>query len=283
MRQSPRTRRAILFLLCWVGVYVGIFSLAKTKLPSYVTPCYPAGMALLTARFLTAWTERHTAVAAWWPRLAILCLMLVGIVGTIAIPVATHQFLPGEQWLAVVGLIPLAGGILALTALKHDQRRQSLVCFAATAVASTLALFAVLAVRMNQHGKASRWWPPHSRLAERPFAVGVYGCLEPSWIYYSHLTVFELTDYKEDLERVGYGEWPKPWGPKPRLQLEEFLERGPDHLVVTTARKLHESPDIRSRAGLEVLASGPYFLRDERLGAHPPSPRGQTRTGAGRR
>jgi 4-amino-4-deoxy-L-arabinose transferase-like glycosyltransferase len=33
---------ALVFLLCWVGVQIGIFSLVSTKLPSYVTPCFPA-------------------------------------------------------------------------------------------------------------------------------------------------------------------------------------------------------------------------------------------------
>ena len=49
--QGERWRTATLFLLCWVGVQVGAFTIAKTKLPSYVTPCYPA-LALLAASCL---------------------------------------------------------------------------------------------------------------------------------------------------------------------------------------------------------------------------------------
>ena len=40
-RERPY-RPALTLLGCWVGVYVVVFSAAQTKLPSYVTPTYPA-------------------------------------------------------------------------------------------------------------------------------------------------------------------------------------------------------------------------------------------------
>ena len=39
------------FAICWIAIQVGAFSIAQTKLPSYVAPCYPA-LAILTANFL---------------------------------------------------------------------------------------------------------------------------------------------------------------------------------------------------------------------------------------
>ena len=43
---------AIQLGLIWMGVYMAVFSIAKTKLPSYITPCYP-GAALLIGGFLS--------------------------------------------------------------------------------------------------------------------------------------------------------------------------------------------------------------------------------------
>ena len=39
---TERQKRGVVLALCWIGVYIGVFSIARTKLPSYVTPCYPA-------------------------------------------------------------------------------------------------------------------------------------------------------------------------------------------------------------------------------------------------
>ncbi len=92
--------------VCWIGVYVGLFSLARTKLPSYVTPCYPA-LALLTACFIQHWTRGAAAGWRGWPAGAIVTLGLVGLAIAVALPVAAAMFLPGEEWLGAVGLAPL--------------------------------------------------------------------------------------------------------------------------------------------------------------------------------
>jgi 4-amino-4-deoxy-L-arabinose transferase-like glycosyltransferase len=55
-KQNTKWMNGYLFAACWIGVYVGLFSLAKTKLPSYVTPCYPA-LALATGCFVDRWTR----------------------------------------------------------------------------------------------------------------------------------------------------------------------------------------------------------------------------------
>ena len=42
VRRKGHHHCAAAFLLCWVGCYVSFFTLAATKLPNYVVPCYPA-------------------------------------------------------------------------------------------------------------------------------------------------------------------------------------------------------------------------------------------------
>ena len=88
--QSVRKRDAwndgYVLLACWTCVYIGIFTLATTKLPSYVTPCYPA-LALLTGSFLYRWSCGTLAVSAFWLRLSLAVLGLVGLAMLIAMTV----------------------------------------------------------------------------------------------------------------------------------------------------------------------------------------------------
>jgi len=57
IRRKDGASAAYVLVACWIGVYVALFSLAKTKLPSYVTPCYPA-VALLVGSFVEAWIRQ---------------------------------------------------------------------------------------------------------------------------------------------------------------------------------------------------------------------------------
>ncbi len=85
-RESCKSRRSVpafTFLLCWIGVYLAIFSVAQTKLPSYITPTYPA-IAVLVGCFLAHWQETAPAYAeslkSWrgWPALSALTLAAIG-------------------------------------------------------------------------------------------------------------------------------------------------------------------------------------------------------------
>jgi len=51
-QRSPRSLQLPLFALCWFGVIFGFFTIAVTKLPSYVLPLMPAG-AILVALILS--------------------------------------------------------------------------------------------------------------------------------------------------------------------------------------------------------------------------------------
>ncbi len=49
--QDRETASLVLLGVIWMAVYIGLFTCAKTKLPSYITPCYP-GASLLDRWFL---------------------------------------------------------------------------------------------------------------------------------------------------------------------------------------------------------------------------------------
>ena len=115
--------RSCRFLLCWTVAVLLPFSLARTKLPNYVAPVYPA-VALLTARFLVRWARGEVTLPRWVTGCVVAAVALTGVgyaAGLVfasgAVPPGTNglRVFPGLEWWAGVGLLPLvAAGVLAV-------------------------------------------------------------------------------------------------------------------------------------------------------------------------
>ncbi len=207
IRQRDAQWAGVVLAVCWIGVYVGLFSMAKTKLPSYITPCYPAA-ALLVSNFVVAWMQGKALSGVFWPRAALMVLAVVGIVIVVAVPLVTVRVLPGEQWLGLLGVIPLATATIALAYQWRGVATKAAFVFAAGAVLLTTSLFAVGAARVGGHQTfdtfvaAIQSRSPHA-------TVGTLGVLEPSWVFYvgqplDHLFAPELLNgVSEDTPRLG--------------------------------------------------------------------------------
>lgn len=267
VRQRAAWRPGYVFALCWIGVVVGLFSLASTKLASYVTPCYPA-LALLTAGFVRHWTCGSAAGWRAWPAAALLTLGLVGLVMAVVVPLLARRFLPGESLLGVLGLIPLLGA-LAAGALHYRQRfSAAAVVVAVTAAAFVTALFGWAVLRVDRHQENHQLLAVIDRAGGNP-RVGAFGRLEPTWVFYGGRPIEELTlDPAEAARNRG------PWGPKPRPLAADFFGTGRERFIITTDRHWERlRPALSPQAS--VLAECPLFLRRERLlliGAVPDSP-----------
>ncbi len=244
-RERMGERDGILFLCCWIGVYVAIFSVAQTKLPSYVAPTFPA-LALLFGRFLADWEQSRARVASvWWP-LGMGILALVGILLGAGIPLAARKFLPHESaaiWLGLVGAIPLVGATVAATCQRIQQPTWSIRVFAISAIALSVALFAIVAPRVSRHQECVRMLDnlpthPEARLAS-------FATLEPSWVYYAHRTIQEF-------------------GVDTATAAAEFLRGNPSAYLIVSDRHW-ETLEQASGQPLVVLDRGAYFLKDQTL------------------
>ncbi len=113
IRRRDAWRDGCLLASCWFGVWLVFWSICKTKLPHYLLPAYPA-LALLTACFIDRWqTEPATSTAgrcgmpgsrwSWWASAS-----------RSPCRSSRRTILPGEEWLGLLGLIPLAGGSVVL-------------------------------------------------------------------------------------------------------------------------------------------------------------------------
>jgi 4-amino-4-deoxy-L-arabinose transferase-like glycosyltransferase len=264
----PRLRRGdalspgYVLLACWVAVYLAVFSLARTKLPSYVTPCYPA-LALATGCFIDRWTSGAIMGRALWRQLALAVLAGIGLVLAVAIPIAAHQYVPGEEWLGVVGIAACAGGVASWMLLRRERHLAAAATFAGAATIVLTFTFAVVAQRVDRHQAQYELLAAIERHS-RDVRVAALGTLEPSWVFYSGRPVKELA-------ASGRAEWlgtfaqiDSNWRPTPALGLDD-LAADPDRwLLITTGRQLVDCQD-RLPPGFEVLSQVPYFMKNDQL------------------
>ncbi|HQU46304.1 MAG TPA: glycosyltransferase family 39 protein, partial [Pirellulales bacterium] len=227
---------AYLFVVCWAGVWTVFFSFSGTKLPSYVTPAYPA-LALIAATWIDAWLAEPDKVNRWVLRQSLATLILVGIAAMVLLPILALYVLPGEAVLGVVGLVLAAGGSAALGwAVRRPDR--AAMCLAATSLTFMLSLFGFAAVRASQHQNSAalirslRASSPNPQFAAFDFAV-------PGLVYYSQSRV---PQYKQADDAVRY------------------LQSSPQALVITYTRGYEELRPLLP-ADVTVVARERRFLR----------------------
>jgi 4-amino-4-deoxy-L-arabinose transferase-like glycosyltransferase len=254
IRSNDRWQPGYIFACCWVAVYVGVFSLAATKLPSYVTPCYPA-LALLAGGFLYHWTREESRAPRIWPRLSFICLGLVGLGFAIGLPLAANKFLPGDEWLGIVGAIPIVGAACCWWLYETKRTRLAAMTMSVTAALFATVLFGVATVRLDQHQKNDELLAAIENSSEAP-RVGAFGCLEPTWIFYGGRPIHELqTPEQAALAKAKNAYFRKPISPA------EFFSKPGDGFVITT-KSAFEKHREAFPVDLEVIAESPYFLKN---------------------
>jgi 4-amino-4-deoxy-L-arabinose transferase-like glycosyltransferase len=246
LRRRDRFHAGYLLAVCWIGVYVVLFSLARTKLPSYVTPCYPA-LALLSGDYVDRWTRQAAAVAGGWLVAAFACLALVGGGIAIGLPLAIKDILPAEQWLGLVGLVPLAGGIVCIGLASARSYKSAAAAFSFTAMAFAVLLFAFALERVDRYQSTPVLLKAiHARSANPQ--VASYKVLEPSWVFYGGRPVHEFAG----AQVVG--------GNAVATQAAHFLATTPEGFLITTEPKSRELSALLP-PNIGVIAEQPYFLR----------------------
>jgi hypothetical protein len=217
-----------------------------------VTPCYPA-LALLAGNYIDRWS-RQSSVAfggRGWLAASFATLAVVGVVITAAVPMAAKEYLPGEEWLGLIGLVPLVAGAACLALVLVRNFRWAAGGLGASAVAFAVLLFAVAADRVDQHQKNHLLLSMINSQSPQP-QIASYQTLEPSWVFYGERPIKEYSAANSGGRQAAVH------------QVADFLLSNPSAYLITTQGKLSElapklPPDI------VVLSSVPYFLRDEQL------------------
>lgn len=190
-RENAVQRQLAVLGTVWIAVYLVAFSLASTKLPSYITPCY-AGAALLIGSYWKQFESRwHLPKFGW--RVAANSLAIVTGLGilTAIIVLSRLEVMHKIAYASVCGLAIATAGVLGLLCERqrlHWIPRVWMTC----AVLFQISLFGVGArqastyrqdtalVRATQKAQPSEHW------------IGV-GPIEPSWVYYLGHNIEELS------------------------------------------------------------------------------------------
>lgn len=182
---------ALRFLCCWVGIYITFFSIAQTKLPNYVLPCYPA-LALLTSHFLLGWLQQE-AKAVRWPRIAMLSLLISGAVVSVALPVASLFVLPDHTAvLALAGLPALIGGTLAYS--WRENKTRMLQCWGGTAMGMCMIAFWIIAPTVSASQESVQLAKQSADRLSAQGALATYDYFAPNLPFYAERQVYRLHD-----------------------------------------------------------------------------------------
>lgn len=188
LRNRSATTLAILFCGLWIAAFVGAFSLAGTKLPSYVTPCYPA-VAIAAAITAVRWArgEAGSRVSGW---LTGVVLVVVGAVAAVVLTRELTNRLPAKNYL-VAALAPLiVGGIVVIVLAARRQNRLALVTIATTGVALAMTTWGWGAGQLNDARDIGSVLLPVAK--EKQAATLAIRCLEASHVFYADRTFVEI-------------------------------------------------------------------------------------------
>ncbi|MBS0205915.1 MAG: glycosyltransferase family 39 protein [Planctomycetes bacterium] len=208
-------------LACWTGVWFVFFSLARTKLPNYVLPMYPA-LALIVARYLYDWKQSAPDVGLISYRLSCQTLGAIGILMMIGLGITMSILLPGEEPLLLVGLIPLVGAILSYRAARSEQRERSLQIFTGTAILLATAMIGIAPTRIGLHQDSPKLAEAARTVSGMAHpTIAVIDAYSPSLIFYTRTPVRGLR------------------GPS---EVTDFIQANPNGFVVTRADRLERLP-----------------------------------------
>ena len=238
---STPWRAGYVLAICWVVVWVGFFSLAGTKLPSYILPAYP-GLALLAGALVDRWLRDSGIITRGWTRAIWATVALAGIGMIIALPIAAHLFLVDTWQLALLGLVPLAGAAIGCYYTEQSRIVPAARTLVGLGAALMLGVFAVGAAYVDQFRDTTRFAQlvAGESTAEPPANVASYRYFRPSFVFYTGQSVEQI----ESADDVG-----------------RFFKVHPDMAFVLTTEEAYQSVESSLPTGVTVLASHRRFLR----------------------
>lgn len=224
-RSDHPWRFSYLLAACWVGVYVFIFSCARTKLPSYITPCFP-GLALLMGAFVHNLATGLQARPAPWIRPGLVLLAVTGVALAIGSVIAARRWMPGQELLGLIGLILVVGAVVAYVLLERRRNLAASITLVVAAVAFSTTLFGIGLARVGRQEAQQSVCAAFRKHGDHP-SIGMFGSLEPSWVFYANhpLQPLSLVDESSSEDYR--------WKVKP-VPAATFFGQDPDHLILTT-------------------------------------------------
>ncbi|MFN3190724.1 MAG: ArnT family glycosyltransferase [Aureliella sp.] len=192
--QDSPSRQLILLAGSWVAVYVGAFSLASTKLPSYITPCY-AGVALAIGGFLTQFELQWSMPSIRWRTAANSLAIFVGVGLTIAFVVLSRiEQMPNLVFAAAAGVVLAVCGVICLGLERFSSGlRWTPAIWLGAAVVVQVVLFGYGAATVDSYRQELDVVVDLQKKNPNDCWVSIGG-MEPSWVHYLDQQMIEVKD-----------------------------------------------------------------------------------------
>ena len=258
IRARGKDMPSYVFLVCWIGVFFGFWTVCSTKLPHYVLPAYPA-LAILTGCFLQGWIERAEKRTGTGPicrndpegashkldlspsfsmPIATGIFLGVGVAMLAVLPWVTPRYVPGEQIVALLGLVPVLGGGLCWHFLAYGRRQSYAAAFAAASWLFITMLFGWAAIHIDRHQHSRPLLEEVRRDSPGESQIAGYRYCDASTVYYAGGPVAKCND---------------------AIELREFLDRSPHPYIVTTGDGF-ANIESQMPGPWRVVARRPRFL-----------------------
>lgn len=241
LRSNPNL--ADLFLAVWSVVWIGFFSLAGTKLPSYVTPAFPP-LAILTAKGIVGWIEQPQLIPRRLTQLAMVVPMLVGLGYLGAIPFVASEFLTPDFRILWVGLIPLISGGTAFILLNRWSIRPAAVTFMMGGIAFSAVLFSLISVQVDRYQSSEFLLTEMKTKYPDLREIGTFRFSPPSFVYYAGRPIQVLRSPD---------------------QVSEFISRQPSSACLIVRRQELDLVRDQLPSDWSILASRRRFLKQEEI------------------
>ena len=239
--------RNIIFLLCWIGAFVGVFSIAQTKLPSYVTPIYPA-IALLVALLFDGEREFFDKKIQAWMVAALSVLSVVGATICVGGWITVEAILPREKWICLVGLLPFIAGVIGLIVMRKFSHVAMQQMFQVFSFLFVIVIFGWCAGRVSRNQEFDKLFASHE-ITSTDSRLATFASQEPSWVFY----------------------WGKPinhFRQQDPSQAIDFLKQGGENYLITTGKRLGkikrgDDKPVGCRLRSELLSQEKQNLADQ--------------------
>lgn len=249
--------------LCWVGLVIVAFTLASTKLPSYITPCH-AGAALVYGWYAASIASASCTLSARWKIAVASVFGIVAVALAVAVWTVAGELAPSLRPLSALAIIPLLGAAAVLLSLRFTQPRWVPVSISITSIVWTAAIFGIGSVQVDRVQQMDELLA--GVRGRESVQLASFGKLESSWVYYAGHPILELDPAETNHVVVSNGvlEREHPWSTKPRPTLETFLQLPGEHFVIVP--RSHQDQILgRARGRLVEIASVREFLNDDTL------------------
>lgn len=247
-RENVVHRQLLTLASVWVAVYITAFSIASTKLPSYITPCY-AGAALWIGSYLRQF-ESSWRMPSWgWRQLAYAVTILFGVcISAVVWYISDQQQMPNVAFAATAGLALVLTAVACLLLEWQRQPTRVPAAILVGAAAFQIILFGLGATWVDGYRQDLKILANVKQQHQVEQWLSIGG-LEPSWVHY-------LGDHIVEVQ----AEDPTAW-----QQVNSFWASYPDGCVIAVAESAQQIEQAVYPRRIQAISTAPRFLRPGEL------------------